>query len=121
MRDATVGRAGADALHAAADAYRSYARRHPGRYAASLRAPDPADTEHVRAAEAAVGVVFAFLAGYGLTGPAAIDATRFLRSALHGFVALEAAGGFGLPQDIDRSFARLVDALDAAFRDWPAQ
>jgi len=42
-----------------------------------------------------------------------------LRSALHGFVVLENAGGFGLPQDIERSFAQLVAALDIAFRQWP--
>jgi hypothetical protein len=37
---------------------------------------------------------------------------------LHGFVTLEAAGGFGLPRDVDRSFDRLVDALDAALTAW---
>lgn len=46
------------------------------------------------------------------------DATRALRSALHGFVSLEAAGGFGLPRDVDRSFSRLVTAVDSAFKDW---
>jgi lactoylglutathione lyase len=30
-------------------------------------------------------------------------------------VALEAAGGFGLPQDVGRSFTRLVDGLDRGF------
>ena len=39
LRDAAVGRAGDDALAAMADAYRAYARRHPGRYAATQRAP----------------------------------------------------------------------------------
>jgi hypothetical protein len=27
-------------------------------------------------------------------------------------VTLEAAGGFGMPRDIERSFVRLVDAMD---------
>ena len=49
----------------------------------------------------------------GLVGDDEIDAIRTLRSGLHGFVALEAAGGFGLPLDVDRSFERLVDALVA--------
>jgi len=119
IRSAAVGKARTEALRALADAYRGYARRHPGRYAASLRAPDPEDGDHVAAGEAAVGVAFAVLAGYGLSGRAAVDATRMLRSALHGFVDLEAKGGFGLPQDVDRSFALLVDALDSAFTDWP--
>jgi Tetracyclin repressor-like, C-terminal domain len=62
--------------------------------------------------------VFSVLSGYGLTRADAIDATRALRAALHGFVQLEAVGGFGLPQDVDRSFARLVELLDAALRNW---
>ncbi|MBM0261164.1 TetR-like C-terminal domain-containing protein, partial [Micromonospora sp. 4G55] len=54
----------------------------------------------------------------GLTGDAAVDAARLFRSAVHGFVTLEAAGGFGLPRGIDRSFDQLVAALDTAYRDW---
>jgi AcrR family transcriptional regulator len=117
---ATVGRAGSDALHAMADAYRAYATAHPGRYAAGLRAPAPDDSEYQAAADDALGVFFAVLAGYGITGPDAIDAIRGLRAAMHGFVALEAAGGFGLPQSVDASYHRLVDALDAALAAWPA-
>ncbi|MDI5938548.1 TetR-like C-terminal domain-containing protein, partial [Micromonospora sp. DH15] len=59
------------------------------------------------------------LRGYGLDGDDAVDATRVLRSALHGFLALEAAGGFGLPRDLDRSYDQLVAGLDVAFRSWP--
>jgi len=116
---AAVGRAGRDALHAMADAFRSYATAHPGRYAASVRAPAPGDAEHLAAADDAVGVFLAVLAGYGITGPEAIDAIRALRAAMHGFVALEAAGGFGLPQSVDTSYQRLVDALDTALTVWP--
>jgi AcrR family transcriptional regulator len=119
VTEASVGRSGRDALHAVAAAYRDYARRHPGGYASTLRAPDPTAPAHVAAGERAVRVIYAVLAGYGLTGDQLIDATRTLRSALHGFVALEAAGGFGLPQGTDRSYDRLVDALDGAFRSWP--
>jgi hypothetical protein len=39
-----------------------------------------------------------------------------LRSAFHGIVSLETAGGFGLPVSLDDTYAHLVDALDAAFR-----
>ncbi len=118
LRSAAVGKSGRDALRAVASRYRDYARRHPGRYAATLRAPDPDDATLVAAAASVLEVVFAVLAGYGLTGDDAVDATRILRSALHGFVSLESVGGFGMPQDVDRSFARLVAGLDAAFTDW---
>jgi len=119
LRDAAVGRAGDDALVAMADAYRAYARRHPGRYAATQRAPAEGDEEMRAAAKGAVDVVFAILRGYGLEGDDAIHAARAVRSALHGFVALEAGGGFGIPVDLDESYARMVRALARGLRDAP--
>ncbi|MFG1653763.1 TetR/AcrR family transcriptional regulator [Micromonospora sp. NPDC049275] len=121
LTTAAAGRSGGDALRAMADAYRAYAHRHPGRYPATQQVPDPSDPEHVEAGERAVGAIFAVLRGYGLTGDDAVDATRALRSALHGFVALEAAGGFGLPREVDRSYHQLVAGLDVALRSWPAR
>ncbi|KAB1942319.1 TetR family transcriptional regulator [Micromonospora sp. ALFpr18c] len=120
LTTAAAGRAGGDALRAMADAYRDYAHRHPGRYPATQRVPDPADPEHVEAGTRAVAAIYAVLRGYGLTDDDAVDATRALRSALHGFVALEAAGGFGLPREVDRSYQQLVAGLDVAFRSWPS-
>lgn len=119
LRDAAVGRAGDDALTAMADAYRAYARRHPGRYAATQRAPAEGDEEMRTAAAGAVDVVLAILRGYGLEGDDAIHAARAVRSALHGFVALEAGGGFGIPVDLDESYARMVRALARGLRDAP--
>jgi len=119
LRDAAVGRAGDDALAAMAVAYRAYARRHPGRYAATQRAPAEGDEEMRTAAGGAVDVVLAVLRGYGLEGDDAIHAARAVRSALHGFVALEAGGGFGIPVDLDESYARMVRALARWLRDAP--
>jgi AcrR family transcriptional regulator len=105
---AAVGKAGDAALLAAAHAYRAFAHEHPGVYAATERAPDLADAELAAAAAELVGIVLAVLAGYGLEGDAAIHATRGLRSLIHGFVSLEAGGGFGLPTNLDESFSRLL-------------
>lgn len=115
------GRRDKAALRGMAHAYRDYARAHPGRYAATLRAPDPADQEATAVAQSLLDTVFSVLAGYGLAGTDAVDATRALRAALHGFVALEASGGFGMPRDVDRSLDRMVEALDAALRNWKPQ
>ena len=65
-----------------------------------------------------VSVVTEVLAGYHLRDDDAIDATRALRSALHGFVTLELGGGFGLPVSIERSFDRLVQGLVTALSGW---
>jgi len=117
MSRAAVGRAGRDALTAIADAYRDYARRSPGRYAATVAAPG-AHAGHIEAAAAVMTVVEAVLAGYHLTGDDAVDAARALRATVHGFVHLEANSGFGLPADVDRSFRRLVDGLHTTMTAW---
>lgn len=109
---ATAGRSQASAVTAMARAYRRWARAHPGRYAATVQ-PLPADAEDAAASAAVVSVVLDVLAGYGLTGTAAIHATRAVRSALHGFISLEAAHGFGLPTDVDDSYELLVSTLCA--------
>lgn len=111
LREAAVGRSSADALTAAAHAYRAYARAHPGRYAATLAAPTRGDEEHRAAASEAVDVMLAIMRGWDLEGDDAIHAVRAFRSAVHGFVAIEAADGFGMAVDVDASFDRLVATL----------
>jgi len=76
------------------------------------------DPDDIAASQAVVAIATDVLAGYQLRGDDAIDATRALRSTLHGFVTLEAAGGFGLPVDVDRSFDRLVSGLIVALSNW---
>src|SRR5512133_1838690 len=104
LRDAAVGRSGADALAATASAYRAYAHAHPGLYAATVAAPAPGDAEHLPAAQETVHVPFAALRGWSLEGDEAVHSARVFRSAVHGFVVLEAAGGFAIPVDLDASF-----------------
>jgi AcrR family transcriptional regulator len=112
LADAADGRAGRDALRAFAFAYRRFAREHPGLYEATLRGADPAeDPELAGALAEPVGVIVAALGDLGVTGDEALHAVRIWRSALHGFVDLERRGGFGLPLDLDATFARLVDAI----------
>ena len=110
LRDAVAGRAGQDALAAAAGAYREYAGQHPGRYMAMQRAPD-APGEDADAAAELYGVIHAALSAYGLRGDAEIHGIRAVRSALHGFVSLEQAGGWAMPVSIDASYAGLIECL----------
>jgi AcrR family transcriptional regulator len=118
LERSAVGKSGDGAVRALATAYRRWALRHPGLYPSTLQAPVPGDAADLETSERAVQVIYSTLSGFGLTGDDAIDATRALRSALHGFVALEAAGGFGLPRDVDRSFERMVAALANTLSDW---
>jgi AcrR family transcriptional regulator len=121
MRRAATGKATADALRAVAAAYRDYAHRHPGGYAYILRAPAADAPEHLAAASEILDVLYDVFAGYGITGDEAVDAARFVRSALHGFVSLEVVVGFGMPRSVDRSFDRVVDAVDHALGTWSVQ
>lgn len=114
LAQATIGKAGPQALMALAQAYRDYIKAAPGVYLASLRAsgnqenPDP---QLQAAEERTVRVVLAVVASFGLEGDDGIHAVRGLRSVVHGFASLEIAGGFGLPLDCDESFRRLVEIL----------
>lgn len=113
LQAAALGRAGAEALAATAHAYRDYAHAHPGAYAATLRAPAAGDLEHEEAGREAVQVLSAVLRAWHLEDEEMLHAVRVIRSALHGFVSLEAGGGFALPLDLDRSFERLIETLAA--------
>ncbi|GAA5152937.1 TetR-like C-terminal domain-containing protein [Amycolatopsis dongchuanensis] len=108
---AAVGKAGASAIYAFADAYRRWVLAHPGRYAASLHAPAADDEEDRRVSDESLRALLDILAGFGLHDTDAIDAARALRSAMHGFASLESSGAFGLPRDVDRSYRVLIESV----------
>jgi hypothetical protein len=58
------------------------------------------------------------LRGYGLAEPDLTDAARLLRSTFHGFVALEAAGGFAHQRPPRDSWNRALDALHTLLEHW---
>ena len=117
---AAVGKAADDAILALAHAYRRFAGEHPRLYAVALRAPDPADDKLLSVSEEILSVLRDVLVAYDLRDADATHAVRGLHSLLHGFVALEAAGGFALPLDLDESFDRalrvFVDGLRGQIR-----
>ncbi len=115
---ATAGRSRTAALRALADAYWKYAHAHPGSYAATLRAPSSEDEQSALVARQLLDVVYAVLEGYGVEGGDAVDATRTLRALLHGYVALEAAGAFGMARDVRDSFDQAIEAFDRSLASW---
>jgi len=59
-----------------------------------------------------VQLILLILASYnGARGEEAMHAVRAFRSTVHGFVSLEAAGGFNLPLAKDKSFSILINLL----------
>lgn len=107
---AAMGRSRDDAMAAVMHAYRGYVVEHPSRYASMEQAADQRQAGDA-AAQRVLDVIYAVLRGYGLDGPELVHAARCLRSAVHGFAILEAAGGFGLPEDLEASYERLVTVL----------
>lgn len=92
--------------------YRAFAHTHPGLYATLHTTPGQGEDAELSAAfDALVPGLAAVLTGLGLPERDAVPPIRTLRSALHGFVSLEASGGFGLPADVDESFETLIDVL----------
>ncbi|MFD9484440.1 TetR/AcrR family transcriptional regulator [Streptomyces sp. NPDC059991] len=117
---AVAGRSGRDALMAYADAYRAYALAHPGRYAATQIRVDPAAVADSPAMRRTVEITYGMLRGYGLAEPDLTDAVRLLRSTFHGYISIEAQGGFNHVRDVDTSWRRAVAALHVLLEHWPA-
>ena len=116
VSDAVAGRAGKDALAAFADAYRDYAREHPGRYDAARLRLDP-ETAAASAGVRHSQMTRAILRGYDLTEPDQTHAVRMLGGVFHGYVSLELAGGFDhSAPDARESWTWIVDSLDALLR-----
>lgn len=120
VSDAIAGRAGKDALVAFAGAYRDYAREHPGRYA-STRFELDSDAALESDAHRHSHLSRAILRAYRLPEPDETDAVRLLGSTFHGYIALEAAGGFtqGNGRESEDSWIRVLDVLHHALEHWP--
>jgi AcrR family transcriptional regulator len=95
-------------------ATRAYARATPGRYDAvqgTAWIHDPAADALREASAAVVEDLARAVESLGVPAENQIDAIRAFRAAVHGFVVLELGGGFGMPEDVDASFAFLIDGL----------
>lgn len=101
---AAIGKSGAAGVRAVSVAYRSFAREHPGLYAAIQRAPAQDDAALIAASAEIIDILRAVLEPWRLDDAQQIHAIRMIRSLIHGFVSLEAAGGFGIPLDLGQSY-----------------
>lgn len=109
---AAVGISGPEAVRRVAQAYRGYIKENTGLYLASQRSAayqNPPDPALEQAQAQVLRVAVAVIASFSLSETDTLHAVRGLRSIIHGFAALEVAGGFGLPLDCDESFRRLVE------------
>jgi AcrR family transcriptional regulator len=101
---AAIGKSGAAGVRAVSVAYRAFAKEHPGLYGAIQRAPAQDDAALIAASGEIIDILRAVLEPWRLDETQAIHAIRMIRSLIHGFVSLEAAGGFGIPLDLEQSY-----------------
>ncbi|MET7463001.1 WHG domain-containing protein [Nonomuraea sp. NPDC005501] len=118
---AVAGRSGKEAMVAFANAYRDYALAHPGRYTATQAVRvDPAVLARSTAYVRTIELTHAMLRAYKLAEPDLTDAGRLMRSAFHGYISLEANGGFSHSREVRRSWERALDGLHIMLENWPA-
>ena len=89
VRNAAIGASGPDALTAMGIAYREFALVHPGQFASTLLPPNLEDDELATANATLLGVFVLVYQGTGLNEHESHLAARAMRSAIHGFLALE--------------------------------
>ncbi|MPM58817.1 hypothetical protein SDC9_105650 [bioreactor metagenome] len=114
LGEAALGKSGEELFIAAAQAFRDHVKSNSGLYMATLRSSAlEAELHPALKAEddRIVQIGVAIMHSIGLEGQDAIHGLRGFRSMVHGFASLEVAGGFGLPEDCDESFRRLVSGL----------
>lgn len=119
LSTAAMGKSGAELFMEAAQAFRAYVKEYPGLYMSTLRSSgvqEVMDKELQQEEERTMNVGLVVMASLGQKGEDAIHGLRAFRSMVHGFATLEVAGGFGLLQDCDESFRRLVQALVAGLQ-----
>jgi hypothetical protein len=117
--EAAIGKSGSELFMDVSQAFREYVKEYPGLYMSTLRSSgrqQVQDPNLVHEEERTMKVGLAVMASLGLQGEDAIHGLRAFRSMVHGFATLEVAGGFGLPQDCDESFRKLVLALVAGLQ-----
>ena len=114
---AADGRQGRDALVSIAQAYRRFARVHPGQYQALIRPPVAGD-KHSEQAQKVVDLLTRVVGDYKLGAEDSVHAVRSIRAALHGFVSLEAVDGYGRSATVEASFYSMIAMIDRALGGW---
>jgi AcrR family transcriptional regulator len=109
IRDIAVGRSKEDALMEMALAYRRFAKENPGLYKVFIRSASLEDPDLDETGRAIMRIIYQVLQSYECNYEDAIHFTRGFRSALHGFITLEAAGFFHGKADVDDSFTKMIE------------
>ncbi len=111
ITQAAIGKSHEDAITAIAREYRMFARTYPELYKAILKSPEIQHNAITEAENEMVQILLKVLEPYHYSEEEAFHRIRGLRSILHGFVSLEAAGFFRAPWDIEKSYEKLITGI----------
>jgi AcrR family transcriptional regulator len=111
VHSACAGKRGREAVRAVYRAYRAYIHAHPGRYAASVEAPDPKDARRLAVAGELTAILKEAFGQIGLQDADAIRAARLLRAAVHGYATLELSDGWQTSLDNPATFDWLLEVI----------
>jgi len=88
--------------------YRRFALENPGLYAAFQKTHVNRSTAVQLEAKKILDLIFRMLLEINIKKKDLISAARALRSCIHGFITLEKSGGFGMPEDLNKSFSYMI-------------
>lgn len=109
VRRAAIGVSGLHAMQSVCEAYRDFARDHPGQFRSTMAAPLGAGDEMASAHDEMLDVLALVYQGSGLGDSESISAARQARNAIHGFVSLEASTGSSPGHD--DLYGELIEAI----------
>jgi len=111
VRNAAIGKAKDEAITTIAYEYRKFAKARPELYKAIIKSPELEDSEIAEAGHTVNVIMYKVMEAYNYSEEDSIHVVRGLRSIMHGFVSLEAAGFFKAKLDREESFKRLIEGF----------
>ena len=115
---ATSGLSKDDALWAVANAIRDFSKAHPGLYEATIPSAAPDDAEKIKIGDSLFDVIRTALRGYGFSGDDEYHLVRSIKTAIHGFIAMEMDYGYRTGVDVEDTWRRIIAIQVLAVRNW---
>ena len=107
----SYGLSGENALRQFCFSSRSFALQNRGLYEAMQLTHLKRSKAYQKSAENLLGLLAGLFAQFAIKPNHRVHAIRYLRSLLHGFIDLELKNGFGMPDDLNRSFELAIEAF----------
>ena len=103
------GLSGEKAIKEASKSFRDFSIKNPGLYQCLQLTHIHRSPQYQQDALSFIELLARLIAPYKIRNNHQIHAIRSLRCLLHGFIDLQIQNGFGLPEDIDKSFELAMD------------